>query len=150
MEIPQISTMNYNAKKILIHKNIGQKSIKKESLALTSFKGLWREPEVLEHFGDKFYSLIVMYSYYPFKDETPEEIEEVRKKHDYFYESKSKDVSIEDPNYRHDVYEHKVLDMGALPFTREDFIAYISDRLPENKKNLIKKYISKEKLITRL
>ena len=84
-----------------------------------SFKGLWGGKYEFHHADDSIYCSETIYHYFPFKDESKDQIEFAKKKYESHYNAawyEAGGTSISDHTF---VYEH-----DRLPFTAEEFKQY--------------------------
>ena len=114
MKISQISTTSYGSNNLSIFKN--NENGLKLAQSQPNFKGLWGK-DYYENYSDREYQdEYIRHNYYPFSDETKEDIESVVRAHSN-YDSSAADV--------YDAVTHviseSVIVNNALPFTSKDF-----------------------------
>ena len=118
------------------------KSFNSNLTQMNSFKGLWGKES--HEYVDDYYEMsdYYDYEYYPFADETQEDIEKVKKNHQYYKSEVSKLVA-EPINH---VYSIVVTVMSALPFTSKDFNDYLNNKISDLKKRVIEQNIFEKNL----
>lgn len=123
---------------------INQNSIYSYSKLNQNFKGLWGK-STTDHYEDSMYSDdSTTHYYYPFKDETKQEIDKVVK------ENESSNTSCADPR---SVYNpitcsdsSRVSVQKKLPFTRSEFYSYLSNPKSTTKRHIIESEITNKDL----
>ena len=107
----------------------------------TSFKGLWGTEEHGSYNDREYSHNFIRYDYYPFKDETKQEIEKIVDMNSYYN------------SYAADVYDAvtqvesaNVIVMQALPFTKKDFQGYLDKTISDLKKMVIENHIIEKNL----
>ena len=80
-----------------------------------------------------------IYEYYPFRDETKEQIEKVKTENGRYKEDLPGKGLVQDPWPNIDSVVISV--MAALPFTSKEFLQYTTNRLPITKQKMIEKHI---------
>lgn len=142
MKVLQISAMNYSSKSYNSRKNNTNDEVTEGTQP--SFKGLWGEPETTEDYTSTYSVHDTQLPYYPFKDETKEEIDEIVKKHSHSndYCADSKVVADPIPWYEGTF----VSVMAALPFTAKDFQDFLQKKVSDLKKQVIESHILEKNL----
>lgn len=105
----------------------------------TNFKGLWGK-SISENYEDSMYSYdSTRHYYYPFKDETKHEIDEVVQKYSYSNTSRADSRHVYDPiTCSEDI---SVSVQEKLPFTRSEFYAYLDNPKSTTKRHIIESEI---------
>lgn len=107
-----------------------------------SFRGLWGKTQ--NKFSEGYWGTDtnIVHEYYPFKDETKESIEKLVKEKSFYNSTKSNLVA--EPMEH--IVQISVKVMKALPFTAEDFKAFLANKVSELKKNVIESHIIEKNL----
>lgn len=123
---------------------INQNSIYSYHKLNQNFKGLWGK-STSEHYEDSMYSDdFTTHYYYPFKDETQDEIDKVVQENEY------SNTSCADPRL---VYNPITCSEGVsvsvkkkLPFTKSEFYAYLNNPKSTTKRHIIESEITNKDL----
>ena len=104
-----------------------------------NFKGLWGKTINNDHMESEYNISEKIYEYYPFRDETKEQIEKVKTENGRYKEDLPGKGLVQDPWPNIDSVVISV--MAALPFTSKEFLQYTTNRLPITKQKMIEKHI---------
>ena len=109
-----------------------------------SFKGLWGKKTYDSHTESEYYISDTRYEYYPFSDETEEQIKTVKEKTENYKQSVPGQGFVADPWPHIDGIIVTV--MAALPFTSKEFTDYTMNKLSDVKRKIIEENIFTKKL----
>lgn len=111
-----------------------------------SFKGLWGRSESMAYAGDPVSNTIIVKHYYPFKDESKENIEKIVKQNSFHFEADNtyNDISVK---------------THTLPFSEKEYNVYMSKKVIEGsqsepaksiesylKQNGLKEFLNKNRI----
>ena len=109
------------------------------SSKMPSFRGLWGPPINNDHTEGETYIFDTKCPYYPFADETKEQIDKVVLNNNSYSEDTPGKGIVGDPWPQ--ITSAAVTVMAALPFTSKEFLHYTMSRLPITKQRMIEKHI---------
>jgi len=119
-------------------------NIAKQQITNTGFKGLWGKTINNDRTESEYNISETIYEYYPFADETKEQIEKVKNENSRYKEDLPGKGLVPNPWPYIDSVIVSV--MAALPFTAKEFMNYTLNKLPITKQRLVERYIMKKGL----
>ena len=105
----------------------------------TNFQGLWGKTEYNNFTESEQYINETKYKYYPFLDETKEQIKKVVNENSYYKEDTQGEGLVGSP--WSNITSSVVTVMAALPFTSKEFLNYTLTKLPITKQRLVERYL---------
>ena len=112
------------------------------------FKGLWGKPEYINNYDSVYNYDIKKCPYYPFSNETEQDIKRIVDKYSYYHEDMADPKVVSEPKINLAAIEIAV--MSALPFTAKEFSLYLQNRLPIIKHRLVERFMSEKNLTVKI